>query len=101
VVRAFGDFWQHVLVAEGAIDLGIDAEANAWDLAAVQLVVTEAGGRFTDLGGADRFDGGSGVSSNGVLHDAALAALERDTISTMSKSRTRTSRAARCSNWAR
>jgi len=72
---AFGDFWQHVLVAEGAIDLGIDAEANAWDLAAVQLVVTEAGGRFTDLGGADRFDGGSGVSSNGVLHDAALAAL--------------------------
>jgi len=75
VVRAFGDFWQHVLVAEGAIDLGIDAEANAWDLAAVQLVVTEAGGRFTDLGGADRFDGGSGVSSNGVLHDSALAAL--------------------------
>jgi histidinol-phosphatase len=75
VVRAFGDFWQHMLVAEGAIDLGIDAEANAWDLAAVQLIVTEAGGRFTDLTGADRFDGGSGISSNGLLHDAALATL--------------------------
>jgi histidinol-phosphatase len=75
VVRAFGDFWQHMLVAEGAIDLGIDAEANAWDLAAAQLIVTEAGGRFTDLTGADRFDGGSGISSNGLLHDSALAIL--------------------------
>jgi len=76
VVRAFGDFWQHVLVAEGAIDLGIDGEANAWDLAAVQLIVTEAGGRFSDLAGVARFDGGSGVSSNGLLHDAALAVLK-------------------------
>ena len=75
VVRAFGDFWQHMLVAEGAIDLAIDAEANAWDLAAAQLIVAEAGGRFTDLAGADRFDGGSGMSSNGPLHDAALAVL--------------------------
>jgi len=75
VVRAFGDFWQHVLVAEGAIDLGIDAEANTWDLAALQLIVTEAGGTFTDLAGTARFDGGSGVSSNGALHDAALAHL--------------------------
>jgi histidinol-phosphatase len=64
-----------VLVAEGAIDLGIDAEANTWDLAALQLIVTEAGGTFTDLAGIARFDGGSGVSSNGALHDAALAHL--------------------------
>ena len=76
VVRAFGDFWQHVLVAEGAIDLGIDGEANTWDLAAVQLIVTEAGGRFSDLAGVARFDGGSGVSSNGLLHDVALAVLK-------------------------
>jgi histidinol-phosphatase len=75
VARALGDFWQHVLVAEGVIDIGIDAEANPWDLAAVQLIVTEAGGRFSDLGGADRFDGGSGISSNGLLHDSALRAL--------------------------
>jgi histidinol-phosphatase len=75
VVRAYGDFWQHMLVAEGAIDLGIDGEASAWDLAAVQLIVTEAGGRFSDLDGAAGFDGGSGVSSNGLLHDRALALL--------------------------
>lgn len=75
VVRAFGDFWQHMLVAEGAIDVAIDAEANAWDLAAVQLVVTEAGGRFTDLTGADGFTGGSGMSSNGPLHAPSLAVL--------------------------
>lgn len=76
VVRAFGDFWQHVLVAEGVIDIGIDAEANPWDLAAVQLIVTEAGGRFSDLSGADRFDGGSGISSNGLLHESALSLLK-------------------------
>ncbi|WP_245645642.1 inositol monophosphatase family protein [Pseudonocardia acaciae] len=75
MVRAYGDFWQHMLVAEGAIDIGIDGEANAWDLAPIQLIVTEAGGRFTDLEGRDRFDGGSGLSSNGSLHDAALAIL--------------------------
>jgi histidinol-phosphatase len=75
VVRALGDFWQHMLVAEGVIDIGIDAEANPWDLAAVQLIVTEAGGRMSDLSGADRFDGGSGVSTNGTLHDAVLSAL--------------------------
>ncbi|MBO0872893.1 MAG: histidinol-phosphatase [Pseudonocardia sp.] len=75
MVRAWGDFWQHMLVAEGAIDIGIDGEANAWDLAPVQLIVTEAGGRFTDLDGRDRFDGGSGLSSNGRLHDTALAIL--------------------------
>ena len=75
VVRAFGDFWQHVLVAEGAIDLGVDAEANAWDLASVQLIVTEAGGRFSDLDGVDGYEGGSGLSSNGLLHGPALDLL--------------------------
>jgi histidinol-phosphatase len=75
VTRAWGDFYQHVLVAEGSIDIGVDGEANPWDLAAVQIVVTEAGGRFSDLGGTERYDGGSGLSSNGALHDVALAVL--------------------------
>lgn len=74
--RAFGDFWQHVLVAEGALDLAADPVAYAWDLAAVQVIVTEAGGRFTDLRGEPRFDGGDGLASNGLLHDAALAVLQ-------------------------
>ncbi len=73
--RAFGDYWQHCLVAEGALDLAAEPIANAWDLAAVQLLVTEAGGTFTDLTGEPRFDGGSALATNGHLHEAALAVL--------------------------
>jgi histidinol-phosphatase len=70
--RGFGDFWSHVLVAEGACDIGVDPVVNLWDLAALQPIVEEAGGRFTDFGGQARADGGSAVSSNGILHDAVL-----------------------------
>jgi histidinol-phosphatase len=73
--RAFGDFWSHVLVAEGAVDISCEPEVSLWDLAALQVVVEEAGGRFTDLGGAARPDGGSVVCSNGLLHEEVLAAL--------------------------
>lgn len=73
--RALGDFWQHCLVAEGLVDVAVDPEANAWDLAAVSVLVEEAGGRFTDLSGAARYDGGSGLATNGRLHDAALTIL--------------------------
>jgi len=74
--RGFGDFWQHMLVAEGAVDVAIDAiGVSAWDLAAVQLIVEEAGGRFTDRLGQAGYEGGSAVSSNGVLHDTVVAAL--------------------------
>ncbi|UVS81797.1 histidinol-phosphatase [Actinokineospora sp. UTMC 2448] len=75
--RAFGDFWSHCLVAEGAIDVAAEAVVNPWDVAAIQVVVEEAGGRFTDLGGAARFDGGSALSTNGLLHDAVLGLLRR------------------------
>jgi histidinol-phosphatase len=73
--RAYGDFWQHMLVAEGRLDFALEAVVNLWDLAAVQLIVEEAGGRFTDFDGIARPDGGSGLSSNGLLHDEVLAAL--------------------------
>jgi histidinol-phosphatase len=73
--RAYGDFWQHMLVAEGRLDFAVEAIVNLWDLAAVQVIVEEAGGRFTDFGGVPRPDGGSGISSNGRLHDEVLAAL--------------------------
>jgi histidinol-phosphatase len=75
--RGLGDFWSHVLVAEGAIDVAVEPEVSIWDVAAVQVIVEEAGGRFTDLGGAARPDGGSAVSTNGLLHDDVLAALRR------------------------
>ena len=67
--RGFGDFWQHMLVAEGAIDLAIDAIGLApYDLAAVMVVVEEAGGTFTDRHGERTYLNDSAVSSNGLLH---------------------------------
>ena len=67
--RGFGDFWQHMLVAEGAIDLAIDAIGLApYDLAAVMVVVEEAGGTFTDRHGERTYLSDSAVSSNGLLH---------------------------------
>jgi histidinol-phosphatase len=71
--RAFGDFWQHMLVAEGAIDVAAEAIVNLWDLAALQIIVEEAGGVFTDLDGVVHADGGSALSTNGLLHREALA----------------------------
>jgi histidinol-phosphatase len=73
--RAFGDFWSHMLVAEGAVDVSCEPEVSLWDLAALQPIVEEAGGRFSDLSGARRPDGGSVVCTNGLLHDEVLAAL--------------------------
>ena len=73
--RAYGDFWSHVLVAEGAFDIAVEPEVEYWDMAAVQVIVEEAGGRFTDLGGTARADLGSAVATNGLLHDEVLAAL--------------------------
>ncbi len=73
--RAFGDFWQHCLVAEGAIDVAAEAVVNPWDVAAVQVIVREAGGEFTDLGGRRGFQGGSALSTNGHLHATALDLL--------------------------
>jgi histidinol-phosphatase len=75
--RGFGDFWSHVLVAEGAVDVAVEPDVSVWDLAALQVIVEEAGGRFTDLSGEARADGGSAVSTNGLLHDEVLAALGR------------------------
>lgn len=73
--RAFGDFWSYMLVAEGAVDLAAEPEVSLWDLAPLQVIVEEAGGRFTSLSGERGADGGSALASNGVLHEAALALL--------------------------
>lgn len=75
--RAFGDFWQHCLVAEGAIDVAAEPIVNPWDVAPAQVLVEEAGGRFSDLSGRARHDTGSVLTSNGHLHDAALNHLTR------------------------
>jgi histidinol-phosphatase len=73
--RAFGDFWQHMLVAEGAVDVVVEPSVSVWDLAATKVIVEEAGGRLTDLAGASRADGGNALSTNGLIHDEVLAAL--------------------------
>jgi histidinol-phosphatase len=70
--RGFGDFWQHMLVAEGAVDLAIDAVGlQSYDLAAVMVVVEEAGGTFTDRKGVRTFESETAISSNGLLHECA------------------------------
>ncbi|HEY8181448.1 MAG TPA: inositol monophosphatase family protein [Thermoanaerobaculia bacterium] len=73
--RGFGDFWIHMLVAEGATEIAVEPKVAWWDMAALQIIVEEAGGRFTSLDGQPRADRGSGVSSNGLLHDTVLEAL--------------------------
>jgi histidinol-phosphatase len=73
--RGLGDFWSHCLVVEGAVDIAAEPEVSLWDVAPIQVIVEEAGGRFTDLEGEARADGGSAVSTNGLLHEEVLAAL--------------------------
>jgi histidinol-phosphatase len=75
--RAFGDFWSHMLVAEGAADISAEPDVSLWDLAALQVIVEEAGGRFTDLSGTATPEGGSVVCTNGHLHDEVLAQLTK------------------------
>lgn len=73
--RGFGDFYQHVLVAEGAGELAIDPAVKPWDIAALQVIIEEAGGRATTLEGTRSISGGSLVTSNGLVHDEALKIL--------------------------
>ena len=73
--RGFGDFWQHCLVAEGAVELATDSELQLWDYAAIQLLVEEAGGRCTTFDGGEPAPGQSYLSANAALHDTAVALL--------------------------
>jgi histidinol phosphatase-like enzyme (inositol monophosphatase family) len=73
--RAFGDFWSHMMVAEGAVDISTEPEVSLWDLAALQVIIEEAGGMFTDLSGVPTPDGGSVVCTNGHLHSEVLRTL--------------------------
>jgi histidinol-phosphatase len=74
--RGYGDFWQYMLVAEGAAEICCDPWVSLWDLAAPKVIVEEAGGRFTDLAWAGKGDRLSGLASNGLVHAAARTILE-------------------------
>ena len=75
--RGFGDFWGYMLVAEGAAEIACEPVVSLWDLAAPQLIVEEAGGGFSDLGGVRTAEGGDALATNGLLHEAALASVGR------------------------
>jgi len=73
--RGIGDFWSHMLVAEGAVDVAIEPSLAVWDMAALDIIVREAGGAFTNTAGQNGPFGGSGVSTNGLLHNAVINGL--------------------------
>ncbi|HXT76994.1 MAG TPA: inositol monophosphatase family protein [Candidatus Eisenbacteria bacterium] len=73
--RALGGFWQHMLVAEGAIDAALDWTSKPWDLAPLGIIVEEAGGRSTNLAGERTIYTGDYLSTNGKLHDEVLKLL--------------------------
>jgi histidinol-phosphatase len=73
--RAYGDFWSYMMVAEGAVDIATEPELETYDMAALDVIVREAGGRFTSLDGSEGPWGGNALASNGHLHEAALAFL--------------------------
>lgn len=74
--RAYGDFWNYCLLAAGSTDAVVEGRLNHWDLCACRALVLAAGGRVTDLAGADRSDGGSAVATNGHLHPEVLAVAD-------------------------
>ncbi len=74
--RALGGFWQHMLVAEGAIEAAVDWTSMPWDLAPLGLIVEEAGGKSTNLEGRRTIYDGKFVSTNGQVHDEVLALLQ-------------------------
>ncbi len=73
--RAYGDFWSYMLVAEGAVDVAAEPELQIYDMAALDVIVREAGGMFTSLDGRPGPLGGNALASNGRLHDQVLAFL--------------------------
>ncbi|NKY51869.1 histidinol-phosphatase [Nocardia vermiculata] len=75
--RGYGDFFSYCLLAEGAVDIATEPEVSLWDLAALDVLVREAGGRFTALDGTPGPHHGSAVATNGLLHDSVLRTLRR------------------------
>jgi len=73
--RAYGDFWSHLLVAEGAVDISTEPELKLWDMAPLDVIVREAGGRFSSITGVDGPHGGDVIATNGLLHQYVIDAL--------------------------
>ena len=76
-LRTWGDGYGYALVATGRVEAMVDPVAAPWDVAAMPVIIGEAGGTFTDLAGEPRIDGGSGLATNGPLHDEVLHIVRR------------------------
>ncbi|MEY2849815.1 MAG: Histidinol-phosphatase [Actinomycetota bacterium] len=73
--RAYGEMWSYMMVAEGLLDIAGEFDLQPWDLAALIPIVREAGGRFTSIDGEEGPWHGSGLATNGLLHDAVIRSL--------------------------
>ena len=76
LLRTWGDGYGYALVATGRVAAMVDQAAAPYDVGPMPVILAEAGGRFTDLGGEDTIEGGSGVGTNGHLHDELLGLLQ-------------------------
>jgi histidinol-phosphatase len=74
--RSFGGFWQHMLVAEGAVEVALDWTSKPWDLAPLGIIVEEAGGRSTNVHGERTIYTGQLISTNGKIHEEVLKILQ-------------------------
>ena len=74
--RAYGDMWSYMLLAEGLVDIVAEFDVKPYDLAALVPIVREAGGRFTDIDGAESAWNGSALATNGALHDAVRGVID-------------------------
>jgi len=74
-MRGYGDFFSYCLMAEGAVDVAAEPEVCLWDLAALDILVREAGGRFSSLDGRPGPHSGEAVATNALLHDQVLRAI--------------------------
>ncbi len=73
--RGFGEFWMHLLVAGGQADAAFEDDLSIWDVAALEVIVVEAGGRMTAWDGTSVLAGGTALTTNGLLHPAFQARL--------------------------
>jgi len=75
IMRTWGDAYGYAMVATGRAEAMIDPIVSIWDIAPITVIINEAGGRFSDVDGIDRIDGGTGIGTNGLIHDELLAEL--------------------------
>jgi histidinol-phosphatase len=73
--RGFGDYFGHTFVARGQGEAMVELDVKPWDLAAIKIVIEEAGGCFTDFAGTPTIYGGSAIASNGLVHDEIVRLL--------------------------